>query len=269
MTFSIKDIATLPFNGDTRKGARHSFIVSQLLKNGCQPVVDRQANIWVESGDASKGKTIVLSSHIDVDPNVRDLVFSSYRQRGRRMMKGVLDNAVGCYLNLSLAVSRPRKGRTIHVFTASEEIERNNPRSFCRSAREVVRELRSEVIMPDFIAVIDVTFPRVLDSKGKISWSKPYPEVFDVKDRMHCYLDGYSRRKEKELASSLLKHSKDPRIGLRYLPGHDEAFVYGRLCPAFAFGPVVFGDFAASGQTMPVAHLETSLRFLRKSFGYS
>ena len=268
MTFDIKDIATLPFNGDTRKGPRHSFLVSELLRHGCQPVVDRHANIWVESGDASEG-TIVVSSHIDVDSRIRDLSFSSYREGGRRMVKGVMDNAVGCYLNLSLAASRPRKGRIIHIFTASEEIERDNPRRFCRSAREVVRELKSNAIIPDFVAVLDVTFPRLLDPHGKISWSKPYPEIFDVEDRMHCYIDGYSRRKEKELASLLLRRSKDPYIGLRYLHGHDEAFVYGRFCPAFAFGPVVFGDFSAPGQTMAVANLETSLRFLRKTLGYS
>jgi len=268
MALGIRDIATLPFNGDARKGSRHSFIVSRLIKHGCQPMVDRHANIWVERGVASEEPTVLISSHLDVDPRIRDLSFSSYRDGGRRMVKGVLDNAIGCYLNLSLAVSRPRKGRTIHVFTASEEIERDNPRRFCRSAREVVRELRSNAIKPDFVAVIDVTFPRVLDRDGRVLWNKPYPEIFDMDDKMHCYLDGYSRRKEKELASSLLKRSKDPRIGLRYLHGHDEAFIYGRLCHAFAFGPVVFGDFSAPDQTMPVAHLETSLRFLRKSLGY-
>lgn len=158
MTFGIKDIATLPFNGDTRKGPRHSFIVSQLLKHGCHPMVDRHANIWVERGDASEG-TIVVSSHMDVDSRIRDLSFSSYHEGGRRMVKGIMDNAVGCYLNLSLAASKPRKGRIIHIFTASEEVERDNPRRFCRSAREVVRELRSNRIEPDFIAVLDVTFP--------------------------------------------------------------------------------------------------------------
>ena len=152
--------------------------------------------------------------------------------------------------------------------TASEEMERDNPRKFCRSAREVVRELKGAGIQPDFCAVIDVTYPRLYEPSRNINWSKNYEKVFDSSDKTHCYLDGFSRRREKELAQSLLQRAHDPRIGLRFLPGHDEAFIYGRLCHAFAFGPVVYGDFDMPGQTMPVAHMETSLRFLRNSIGY-
>jgi len=266
MLSGLRAIATLPFNGDTRRGPRHSYIVSQLLGSGCQPMVDRHGNVWVEKGSGKK--TILVSSHMDVDPRVHHLHFKAYTEKNRRMVSGVLDNAVGCYLNLRLAASTPRNARVIHVFTASEEIERDNPRRFCRSAREVVRELRSCGLAPDFCAVIDVTFPRILDPKGRIDWNKRYGDIFDLSDTTHCYLDGYSRRKEKELALSLMKRSKDPRIGLRYLHGHDEAYIYGRLCHAFAFGPVVYGDFATHDQRMPLAHLETAMRFLRKSLGY-
>jgi hypothetical protein len=266
MIKGLRAIATLPFDGDIRKGPRHNHIVSALLKSGCQPTVDRHGNVWVEKGSGKK--TILASSHMDVDPRVRDLSFKAYTEKNRRMVSGVLDNAVGCYLNLCLAASTPRNARVIHVFTASEEIEKDNPRRFCRSAREVMRELRLSGVVPDFCAVIDITFPRILDPKGRIDWSKPYPDVFDISDRTHCYLDGYSRRKEKELALSLLKRSKDPHIGLRYLHGHDEAYVYGRLCHAFAFGPVVYGDFGVPDQRMPLAHMESALRFLRKSLGY-
>jgi putative aminopeptidase FrvX len=273
---NLRAIATLPFSGDTRRGPRHTYIIKKLLRYGCNPLVDRHGNIWVERERAdgrgkgrSQGPVILISSHLDVDPRVRDLSFSAYREGNRRFVSGVLDNAAGCCLNLSLAAARPRRGRAIHVFTASEEINRDNPRRFCRSAREVVRELRQEGITPDFAAVIDVTFPRIIDPKGKIDWQKPYQELFDQDDRTHCYLDGYSRRKEKELVQSLLRRSKDHRIGLRYFHGHDEAFIYGRLCHAFAFGPVVFGDFAHPGQRMPLAHLETSLRFLKGALGYA
>lgn len=270
----LKAIAKLPFNGDLRKGPRHRYIVSKLLKAGCQPMIDSHGNIWVERWAISQESdpedrpahpTIVVSSHMDVDPRVRDLSFSNYNEKRKRMVSGVLDNSVGCYLNLLLAASRPASGRVIHVFTASEEVERDNPRRFCRSAREAVRELRASSTKPDFCAVIDVTFPRLLQD---INWSKPYSEVFDVHDRTRCFIDGYSRRSEKRLVLSLLERIKDPHVGVRYLHGHDEAFVYSRLCPSFAFGPVVYGDFSAPGQQMPLCNLETALSFLRRSLGY-
>jgi Peptidase family M20/M25/M40 len=263
---SMKGIATLPFSGDSRRGPRHAYLLLQLLRSGCNPMIDQHGNIWVENESPSgkgSGPTVLVSSHLDVDPRVRDLSFTSYRENGRRMVRGVLDNAVGCYLNLCLAARKPRKGRVIHVFTASEEVERDNPRRFCRSAREVVRELRARDTYPDFCAVIDVTFPRLMNRD--IDWSKPYAEVFDMEDRTHCFIDGYSRRSEKKLVLSLMERAGEGRIGIRYLHGHDETFVYSRICHSFAFGPVVHGDFAKPGQTMPVAHAETALRFLRKA----
>jgi hypothetical protein len=108
-----------------------------------------------------------------------------------------------------------------------------------------------------------VTFPRISD--GGIDWSRPYGEVFDLKDKTHCFIDGYSRRSERALVLSLTERAKDPCIGVRYLHGHDEAFVYSRICHSFAIGPVVYGDFSKPGQVMPVSHMETVYHFLRKA----
>jgi hypothetical protein len=270
MAPDLKGLATLPFDGDARKGPRHTYIISQLLSSGSHPVVDNHGNIWVESsdgsGEESDDSTILVSSHMDVDPRIKSLAFSSFKEGGRRMVQGVLDNSVGCLINLRLAALKPKSGRRIHVFTASEEVEKDNPRKFCRSAREIVRELRSRGITPDFCAVIDVTFPRLL--VDAIDWSKPYHDMFDTSDRTHCFLDGYSRHSEKKLVLSLLDRVKGLDVKVRYLHGHDEAFVYSRLCHSFAFGPVVYGDFAESGQKMPIAHMETAFSFLKKALGY-
>jgi putative aminopeptidase FrvX len=147
MALSLGRLASLAFSGDTRKGPRHAYVLSHLMAMGCSPTVDSHGNIWVERSSLERGKaagsrrrhqdkepTILISSHLDVDPRVRDLSFSSYRENGKRMVSGVLDNAVGCCINLRLAAKRPASGRIIHVFTASEEIERGTTRGASAAA---------------------------------------------------------------------------------------------------------------------------------------
>src|SRR5271157_5354746 len=101
MVAGIKGIATLHFDGDTRRGPRHSHILKELKKHGCKPTIDRYGNIWVERGS---GKRVILfSSHLDVDPKISKVAFKVKRSGKRTTINGVLDNAVGCYLNLLLA----------------------------------------------------------------------------------------------------------------------------------------------------------------------
>ena len=126
----------------------------------------------------------------------------------------------------------------------------------------MIRDLRKRGITPDFCVVIDVTFPKLL-VEG-IDWGKPYEEMFDMLDKTHCYIDGYSSHSEKKLVLLLMRRVKGKRIKVRYLHGHDEAFVYSRLCHSFAFGPVVFGDFAAPDQVMPLAHMQTAFGFMKR-----
>jgi acetylornithine deacetylase/succinyl-diaminopimelate desuccinylase-like protein len=206
---------------------------------------------------------VLFSSHLDVDPRVRRVEFSSRRDGRRTVLSGVLDNAVGCYINLLLAQKGPKKGRAIYVFTASEEVGRKNPRSYARSAREVVRELARRKIRPDVCIAIDVTYPKLLHPQHKLDWSRDYGELFDVGDRTHCYLDGFSRRSVGRTAESLKRRFGGRNVGVRKFHGHDEAFVYDRISPSFAFGPVVYGHFDQANQSMPLAHLRTALKFLR------
>lgn len=261
MIKDLQRIATRRFSGDTRIGPRYEIIISELRKRNCAIAIDCYGNLWVEHG--SGRKTILLSSHMDVDPRVRKMSFRSYRLGRKRIVQGMLDNSVGCYINLMLA-SRPQEGvRVIHVFTASEEIERNNPRKFCRSAREVVKELRRRKIRPDLCVVMDVTFPAILHPEGRLDWRKDYSKLFDVDDPTHCFVEGYVRRKTAKLAQRFVRRFRDPHVALRNLSRYDEAFVYGKLAPSFSVGPVVYGHMDRPDQKMPISHLRTALRFLR------
>ena len=255
----LMKIERLYFNGDTRRGPRSAFLFSELSRRGCKPVRDRFGNIWVEKGS---GKPLtIFSSHMDVDPRI----FKNDLNRGSSasVISGVLDNAVGCCLNVLLAQAGPKKGRAIYIFTASEEISRGDWRTFARSAKKVVRELARRKIMPDRCVAIDVTYPRLLTAHHRMDWGKKYHELFHVADRTHCYFDGYCTRASRRLVASLARKIGDKRVRVRNFPGHDEASVYCRLCPSFAFGPVVFGAFDQPGQSMPFSHAKTALAALK------
>jgi hypothetical protein len=262
MVGGIKGIARRPYDGDKRTGSRHTYIIQQLEERGCKPEVDRYGNIWVEKGSGSPIR--LFSSHLDVDPRIRQLTFRYQTDGNRKVLSGVLDNAVGCYLNILLAQKGPKKGRAIYVFTASEEIKRNHPRTFARSAREVVKELKKRKIKPDYCLSIDVTYPALLHPQEKLDWGRRYDELFDLGDGTHCYVDGFSRPVSRRLGSYFVKKFKNPNVSIRDFHGHDEAMVYDKLCPSFAFGPVVYGHFDTPDQMMPLIHLKTALRFLRR-----
>ncbi|MFH1786005.1 MAG: hypothetical protein ABH842_06265 [Candidatus Micrarchaeota archaeon] len=262
MVGGIKGIARRPYDGDKRVGTRHAYIVSQLKERGCKPKIDQYGNIWVDKGSGSPFR--LFSSHIDVDPRIRHLTFKYQDDCGRKIMKGVLDNAVGCYLNLLLAQKGPKKGRAIYIFTASEEIKRNHPRMFARSAREITKQLKKRKLRPDYCVTIDVTYPKLHSPQEETDWDKEYEQIFDLEDETHCYVDGFSRPVSRRLGLHFVKKFKDPKVLIRDFHGHDEAIVYDRTCPSFAFGPVVYGSFDRSEQVMPLSHLKTALKFLRR-----
>ncbi len=261
----VKGIGRRPFNGDTRRGPRHPYLISELERRGCSPKVDRYGNIWVEKGS---GKPLILySSHLDVDPRIRRVGVSCRKKGNKVVLSGILDNAVGCYINMLLAEQGPKNGRAIYVFTASEEIDRIHGRKWARSAREVVKELNKRGLKPDLCIAIDVTYPRLLHPQHRLDWSRAYEELFDVHDKTHCYLDGFARPSSKRMAETYFRKARDSSVGMRRFHGHDEAFIYDRLSPSFAFGPVVYGHFDRADQRMPLTHLRTALRFLRKIAG--
>ena len=273
----LQRIERLYFNGDTRRGPRSAFIFKELQKRGCSPVRDRFGNIWVEKGahflpgqkgaPSPKAKRAgsplaLFSSHMDVDPRI----FKSDLNRGEsaRNISGVLDNAVGCCLNILLAEAGPKNGSAIYIFTASEEISRGDRRTFARSAKKIVRILAQRKIKPDMCVAIDVTYPGLKTAHHRMDWGKKYPALFHLADKTHCYLDGYCTPSSRRKAFSIARKIGDKRVRVRDFPGHDEASVYCRVCPSFAFGPVVFGAFDAPGQSMPFSHAKTALATLKK-----
>lgn len=258
----LRAIALRPFNGDTRRGPRREFILRELERAGCDPKVDRYGNVWVVKG--SGDPVVLFSAHLDVDPRIKKIHFRAFKKGQRTICRGILDNAAGCYLNLELARKGPNEGTAVYVFTASEEVDRINPRLFVRSAKEVVRELKRTGMRPKLCVAIDVTYPRLRMRPDHIDWSKDYEEIFDASDRMHCYLDGFSKRVSRETGKRMLERYGNGKVGLRRFHGHDEAFIYDRVAPSFAFGPVVFGHFDRPDQHMPLPHLKTALNFLKK-----
>ena len=257
----LMQIERLYFDGDRRTGPRHSFVLSELGRHGCSPSTDSHRNIWVQKG---RGRPVILySSHMDIDPKVGRRNFRRYRPSNRTLVGGILDNAVGCTLNILLAQSGPRRGTGIYVFTASEEVDRKNDRRFARSAREVARELRSRRIKPDLCIAVDITYPGLLHHHQNLDWSRKHHELFHVDDETHCYLDGYSDARSKKIGEALVRRFSHPHVHMRAFPGYDEAIVYSKIAPSFAFGPVVHGSFDKPKQIMPLAHAKTALEFLK------
>ncbi|MCX8197267.1 MAG: hypothetical protein N3G80_03055 [Candidatus Micrarchaeota archaeon] len=256
----IGQLARLHFDGEKRRGKRRTFIFKKLEGLGLCPYYDEYGNIWVEQGS---GKPLKLfSSHIDVDSRIRPSdMKKSIIKNGIAL--GVLDNAVGCALNILLAKKKAKKGSCIHLFTASEEAAPAFPSVFARSAKEVVRILKKRHLVPSFCVAIDVTYPKLLVPHYRLALSKDDTKAFYLYDTTHCYIDGYSDSRSYLLASRLLEKAGTPNIKIRKLIGHDEAFVYRAISPSFAFGPVVFGSFDQPGQSMPIAHAKTAMQFLK------
>ncbi|HIH29780.1 TPA: hypothetical protein HA243_00085 [Candidatus Micrarchaeota archaeon] len=261
MTKLLASMEKRHLNGETLRGPRPSFIFNELMRRGCRPMKDQCGNIWVEKG--SGRPVIAFSSHMDVDPRIKKEELKKSKVGKGRVAEGVLDNAVGCTLNLLLADKGPKKGRGIYIFTVSEEIRRDNPRLFAKSAREVVKDMRQMGIKPDLCVTIDVTYPKLLLPHFKMDWNRTHDELFLSSDATHCYLDGYFTRASKKIGERLVRKFRNSKVKVRNLPGHDEAAIYRRIAPSFAFGPVVFGGFDRPGQRMPMAHMRTAFRFLR------
>jgi hypothetical protein len=254
-------IARAYFNGDSRRGPRREIILRALANSGCRPELDRFGNIWVVKGS---GRPLALfSAHIDVDPRIRRASFKSSKNGRGQEFRGIMDNAVGAFLNIELAKRGPKRGTAMYVFTASEEVDRLNPRLFARSAKEIVRILKERKMRPDLCVAIDVTYPKLLQRQHEIDWTDGYDRIFDVKDKTHCYLDGFSKRSGATMAKKLVSRFRDKKILTRRFHGHDEAFVYDRISPSFAFGPVVFGHFDQPNQHVPASHVKTALKFLK------
>lgn len=275
----LREIAKRPFDGNFRKGARRGkgsrrdFIVCELHKAGLEPMEDRHGNVWAESGRI--GKPRLLSSHMDVDPRTirrNSGLKSRNHPRLGKIYKGILDNAVGCYLNLKIAKTNKDGRRTIHVFTTTEEPPKRGRRPKI-SATDVVRALRARGIRPAVCVAIDMTYPRLKVPARvlhKLWDGSEYPALFDVCDNTQSYVDGImgrTRRKATSTARQLISRYKKTfergSVKIRDLAGWDEAQEYSRIAPSFAYGPVGYGKFDEPDQIVPRKHVETALRFLR------
>ena len=226
----LMKIERLYFNGDTLRGPRSAFLFKELQKTRLSA---KEGQVRQHMGGEGQWQSHhgLLSSHMDVDPRI----FKNDLNRGSSasVISGVLDNAVGCCINVLLAQAGPKRGRAIYIFTASEEISRGDWRTFARSAKKVVRELARRKIKPDRCVAIDVTYPELKTAHHRMDWGKQYHELFHVTDKTHCYFDGYCTPASRRLVTKLARKIHNPLVRVRNFPGHDEASVYCRLCPSF------------------------------------
>ena len=266
----IGDLTLSRFDGDRRTGKRMKVLLSMIKRAGFEPYVrvDKHKNIWIEKESKDKKeekkKIVLISSHFDVDHKIKRLKFDFQRKGNRTWMNGVLDNTLGCYINLKLLGAKFKNKRLVHVFTSSEEASRKNPRVFAKSAKEICKELKKRSMFPDLCIALDVTYPRFLQEPKKTKWHMGHEKLFDMTDETHCYIDGYELRNTRVLAEKLIKKFKIPKVKARKFSGHDEAYYYSKIAPSFAFGPVVYGHFDQPNQRAPFTHVVTAIKFLKK-----
>jgi len=265
-------IASLPFDGNTLSGPRKDYIISKLVEAGLKPVEDAFSNIWVATG--SKGRHRLYSSHMDVDMANSDcpLEIRLVQDPKGLCYKGIVDNAVGCYINMLAACKNRSDTRSLYVWTASEEEEPGNPDNWARSAHQVVSTLKRRGIEPEFCVAVDVSYPRLLVQSSSLEdmWDDhAAKELFDFEDITHAYIDGISRPDGYLLADLIRRYMGFPSdrnkglIRVRDMSGWDEAHVYSKIAPSFAFGPVGFGKYDEPGQLMPRQNVKTAAWFLR------
>lgn len=270
----IIKLGALPFDGNALvgkkrgAGSRRDFIYSTVRDSGLSVEEDCYGNLWVPRG--SRGEYRLYSSHMDVDASTRSLGI----ERTADGYRGVLDNAVGCYLNLMNALQYTSDQRAFYVFTASEE-ELTDTEQWGMSARDVVAVLNKKGIKPSLCVAVDVTYPRLLvdqeefDRISDEEWdAAPAFRLFDLADTTHCYVDGFAKavpgeETAKKLVRSYNSLARNQDVRIRDFAGYDEAAIYGSIAPSFAVGPVGYGKYTDPMQKMPVRNVETAQKFLR------
>lgn len=272
-------IGAQPFDGGVihgkrrGKGSRRTFLLKVLRGAGLEPFEDPFGNVWVHSG--KKGNVRVLSSHMDIDHCVSEvkpqIQKTNYSNLGE-CYEGILDNAVGCYLNLRLALENKSGQRILHVFTASEEVQPDGKASSL-SARDALKTLKSMGVSPEFCVALDMTYPRLKVHQNKLLrlWDKHHHSIlFDPHDCVHGYIDGITGKMSgpaRKVARKFLKSYNSSKgsgpVKIRDFSCWDEAEIFSRVAPSFAFGPVGFGKYDEPNQVMPARNLETCWRFVR------
>ena len=106
-----------PFGKD--KGLRGTMILDELSSAGLDPNFDEKGNIFDVKNPSSK-TSVLISSHIDTvfGLNPEDYGFG---ETGNGKIMGCFDNAVGCAINMELALNTSPRIKTYHVFTTGEE----------------------------------------------------------------------------------------------------------------------------------------------------
>lgn len=269
----LKEITTRYLDTVSFQGPRREYIITALRNYGLKPKEDGHGNIWVDTG--SEGEYTLFSSHMDVEPNFKDILkIGMCKTENGPAYKGILDNSVGCYLNI-LATTYDSKKRAFHVFTASEEEDPENG-DFAKSARDVIDVLEKKGARPDLCVALDLTYPALnitleeLNEIGKTdeAWNNATADyMFKRDDKTHCYLDGFDEsvengRRAADIARKLLSGFDDPNIQMRHFPGWDESAAYYKLSPSMAFGPVFFGKPDEPDQIMPIKNMKTAKRFM-------
>lgn len=263
----LREISKRYFDGNIMVGPRRDYIITVLRQMGAKVEVDNFGNVWVKRGSGEHPR--VFSSHMDVDRTrgyndpIADL---EEHKRYGTVYKGIVDNSVGCYMNLEAVHWDDSKFTNWYVFTLSEELDPRDDSKFAKSAKYITKTLKREGVKPSMMVAVDVTYPRLLVTEDEFADNldaEPLNTLVDFFDRKHAYIDGVTRDDAKNIAMNYLDAFKNSNIEFRELSGWDEAEVYSEIAPSFAFGPIAFGDFDRPGQIMPRVNIKTAFDFLR------
>ena len=278
----LRMLSLKPFDGNTLEGPRKDFIYDWLKENELNPKEDSHGNIWVKKN--GKGREKVYSSHIDIDMTSTDVnngIRESQNDVYGKVLKGTLDNAVGCYMNMMLAKTDDSKYNNSFVFTLSEEENPKNTDIWGRSAESIANDYKNSDKIPSLFVSVDITYPtpkfedKVLFKMEDDEWDRlSKDELFDNTDMTRCYIDGFSYGRNMSHVDSFEYQNNEPviknildgygnsNIKIRKFFGFDEATMYSKIAPAFSFGPVFYGKPDLPGQIMPERNLTTAEKFL-------
>ena len=255
----LKALTLSPFV--RRNGPRRDLIIGILNRSNITNNVDPWGNVWAWKGHGNDA--VLFSSHMDTEygQNKENYFIYAYQTKRGMIYKGTLDNSLGCYINIILALTSNPSKKVYYVFTVDEEEKPNG--SFGDGSKEVARQLNEENIHPLCVA-LDATFPQMNVSLKDFDEAKENlirKRVYDITDDTNCYVENFSDPKIQRYVSRIIDNKS---IRIRDLQGWDEATYYKSAGPSFAFGPVIYGEEHKRFARVYARSIELSIGFCRR-----
>ncbi len=254
----LRKYCLTPFGKD--KGPRGTMILDELSAAGLEPKFDEKGNIFVVKNPSSK-TSVLISSHMDTvfGTNPEDY---GYGETGNGKIMGCFDNAVGCAINMELALNTSPRIKTYHVFTTGEETGGEGAEYLISNlvkAKEGEEKIREDPLC----ITLDVT-------------GENFGEPFNIENIYPLLSVGR--------INELVKRHYGEKPTLSPNGVFDESMIYGKHARAFSVCPVVSGMMHSESckmdrKNMPAAYffledlldsknLEESVQLVRSSNGF-